>query len=165
MPRLVHDRVFGEGPEQAHQAEILALRRVMARRAVEHLGALGEGDQARVAQIRVSVRTAGAAATCRNEAEHHVVAGLESVDAFADFDDDSRAFVTADHRRGWNQSGDVTVHGVLVGMAHAGCRHLDEHLPALRRVEFDILDAPRLSDLTQNGGSGLHGWSPLGSWL
>ena len=39
---------------------------------------------------------------------------------------------------------------------------LDQHLPGLRRIELDLLDAPRRVELAEDGGLGLHRKPPVG---
>ena len=39
---------------------------------------------------------------------------------------------------------------------------LDQHLPRLRRIELDLLDAPRRVELAEDGGLGLHRKPPVG---
>ena len=122
---------------------------------VEGLGAVGEGGQ-EIAQVGVPVRARRAAAAGGDEPEHHVIAGLEPVDAVSHLLHDPGTFVAADHRRRRYEARDVAVHGVLVGVAHARGHHLDQHLIVFRRIEFDLLDTPRLVVFPQHRCSSSH---------
>ena len=146
--------VLREGAEADHGRDVLALG-VVPDGAV-HLAPRHQ-DTADVAQVRMAGGAGRALAARRHEAEHHVVARLQRGDARADLLDDTGALVAADHRQG---HGHVARDEVLVGVAHAGRRELDEHLTVLGRVELDGLHAPVGVTLPQDGGFGLHGASP-----
>jgi len=140
--------VFGKGTEQAHEAQVLAVERVVAVAAVEDLRALGEGSCG-VAQIRVTVGARRAATAGGNETEDHMVALFEPVDALANFHDDAGSFVAADHGSAGNQPGNVAVERVLVGVAQTRRGHLYEYLTPLWRVEFNLFDAPLFGAVMQ----------------
>ena len=82
-----------------------------------------------------------------------MVTGSQAGHTGADLLDHTGALVTADDGSGHRH---VAGEQVLVGVAHAGRRQLDEDLALLRRVELDGLDAPGLS-VPQHGCFGLHG--------
>jgi hypothetical protein len=128
---LVDDRVVGEGAEHAHQTQILTLG-VMARGAAGDLHA-GAHQGTEVAQVGVASGTGVAATAGRDEAEHDVVAGLEPGHAGADRLDDACTLVPTDDGQ---LEGEVAGDQVLVGVAHARRRELDEDLTLLgdRRV-------------------------------
>jgi len=98
-------------------------------------------------------RTTAAATARRNEPEDHVVAGSQPTDTLANLAHDPRTFVTADDGQG---EGQVARDEVFVAVAHARSLHLHQHLARLGIVELDLLDAPRLVHLPQNGGRRLH---------
>ena len=148
--RLVDHGVGGEGAEAHHGGDVLAPG-VVAHRSVELLAR--HEDAADVAEVRVTRGARGALPAGGDEAQHHVVAGGQAGDAGTHFLDHPGALVSADDGEG---HGHVAGEQVLVGMAHARCRQLDEDLALLRRVELDGLDAPRLT-VPQNSCFGLHG--------
>ena len=113
---------------------------------------------AEVAQVLVPGRARRAAAAGRDEPEHDVVTRLQPADVLADLLDDAGTLVTADDRQLERQ---VAGHEVLVGVTQPRRGQLDEDLPGLRRIELDLLDAPRRVGLPQDGGLGLHGWYPF----
>src|SRR5262249_32268938 len=45
---------------------------------------------------------------------------------------------------------------VVVGVAHSGRGHLDQHLARARCVQFEILDGPRSADIVQDRGAAFH---------
>ena len=152
---LVHDRVLAERAEAHHRPEIGAVRSVVAGRPVE-LCSDQQGCTV-VAEVRVAVRAARAMTAGRDEAEHDVVAGRHGVHPRTDLDHDPGALVAADQRCDRRE---IAGPGVVIGVAHAGCRHLDEDLAGPRRVQRDGLHAPRHVRLPQDGGSGLHVSAP-----
>ena len=95
---------------------------------------------AEVAQVLMAGGAARAPAAGRDEPEHDVVAGRQPADAGADLLHDAGALVAADDRQRERQ---VAGDEVLVGVAHARRRQLDQHLTGPGRVELDLLDAPR----------------------
>ena len=135
--------MLGEGTEQAHQAEVLAVEGVMAGGPVENLRALGEGGGG-VTEVGVTVGAGRATTAGGDETEDDVIAGLQPVHALADLLHDARSLVAADHGRSGNEACDVSVVGVLIGVTQAGGRHLHQHFTPFRRIEFDLLDTPGL---------------------
>jgi hypothetical protein len=156
----VHDGVLGERAEQAHQAEVGAVEQVVAGGAVADLAAGREGGGV-VAQVGVTCHAHLAPAAGGHEPEHHMIAGLEPVDALADLDDHARTLMTPDHGRRRCCAREIAGHDVLVAVAHPGRLELDEHLAVLGRIELDLLDAPRRVEFMQDSSASSHG-SPLG---
>ena len=79
--------------------------------------------------------------------------GASQLDPVADLLDHAGTLVAADDRQLERQ---VAGHEVLVGVAHARGRQLDEHLAGTGRIELDLLDAPRRPDLPQDRCLRLH---------
>ena len=150
---LVDHGVGGEGAEADHGRDVLAAG-VMAHGAVELLPR--HEDAADVAQVRVAGGTGRTLPAGRDEAEHDVVARGQAGHTGTHLLDHAGALVAADDGKG---DGHVAGEQVLVGVAHARRRQLDEDLALLGRVELDGLDAPRLT-VPQNGCFGLHGALP-----
>jgi hypothetical protein len=129
---------------------------VVPRGAVGDLLAEAE-ERAEIAQVLMTRRTAGAAAAGGDEPEHDVIARLQPADALAHLLHHAGALVAADDGQ---LEGQVTGDEVLVRVAHAGAGELDEHLTRLRRVQLDLLDAPRCVRLPQDCGLRLHRYPP-----
>ena len=94
--------------------------------------------------------------------------GLEAGDLWPDLDDFPGAFVTADHRellgahrlRHGRIEHHVPGNEVLVGVAKARSRQLDQHFAGLGGIELDLLHAPLALGLPQDGCCALHDHSP-----
>ena len=63
-------------------------------------------------------------------------------------------FVPEHHRP--PSDAEVAVGVAHVGMAHARCGHLHQHLVRLRRVELDLLHGDGLARMPENGRADLH---------
>src|SRR6185437_13940258 len=133
-----HDRVLGERAEQAHLAVALVL-------VVEAVGAVQlRADyevHAEFAEVLHAPGAVRAAAAAGKEGQDDRVALLDVIDLGPDLDHDAGALVTADDRE---RDRDVASDEVLVGMAQAARRQLDEDLLSVRRVEFDLFEIPLL---------------------
>ena len=149
---LVDHRVGGERAEADHGGDVLAAG-VVAHGPVELLA--GHENAADIAQVRVSRGAGGALPAGGDEAEHHVVARGQAGHSGTHLLDHPGALVAADDGQG---DGHVTGEQVLVRVAHARRRQLDEDLALLGGVELDGLDAPGLT-VPQNSCFGLHGAS------
>ena len=147
---------MSEGAERADaEGEVLPTSRVVTGRAVGQLHA-GGGDGAHVAQVRVARGAARAAAAGRHEAEHHVVTRLHGEHTRTHFEHHASALVATDQRRFGRCPGEVARHQVLIAVAHTAGMDLHQHFACLRRVEFDLLDAPRAAPLPENCSLCLH---------
>jgi hypothetical protein len=150
----VDDCVLGEGAEQRQGADVLAPR-VGAVPAADH-AALHQ-ECAVVAQVLSAGRAPAAAAARRDEREDDVVAHLEALDTRAELLDDPGTLVAAD---GGQQRDAVTDPHVVVRMAQPGGLDPDQNLVELRRIELDLLDAPRRPGFPEDGGLDLHVHAP-----
>ena len=87
-----------------------------------------------------------------------MVAFDDVLDAVADTDDDTGAFVAEDRRR---IAGRIGARGrVQVGVADAAGLQLHEHLTPLRLGEIDLLHLQRRAEFLQDCGPHLHGRGP-----
>ena len=160
---LVDNGVIGERTERADaEAQVLALSMVAAG-AVGELHARGR-DPTEITEVAVPGGATWAATTCRHEPEDDVIPGCHREHSWADFHHDTGALVAADARRFAGCTGKVTSDQVLIAVAHPAGRQLHQHLARLRRIELDLLDAPRRMPLPQNRSLGLHGRTPMSLW-
>ena len=150
---LGHHRPLGERAEQAHLAEVLAVR-VEPERAVRQ--AVLEEQRAEVAQVGHAAGAEPAVPAGRQERADHVVARLEPADAGADLLDDPRPLVPA-HDRVADR--DVTGAQVVVGVAQPGRHEPDSTSPVLGRVEVQLDDLPVLAHVPEHRCPGLHATS------
>ena len=97
-----------------------------------------------------------------------MITGDKFSDSGADLDHDARAFVAHDDRvlLPAKHVEDSLIHGhvasdhVLIGMTHARCRELHQHLVGLRGIEFDLLDDVVGMGGIQHSGPSSH-WFPF----
>src|SRR5215472_8809303 len=148
-----HHRVLGEGPDDAHAAEVLTIL-VEPERLV--LQAADAGPLAGVAQVLLAGGAVTALAADRDVGARDPVAHLHAGHARAGLHHHARALVAADHR----QPPRTPRADVLVRVAQPGRLHPDEHLVRLRRVKLELGDLPRRSRLAQHAGPGLHAAPP-----
>ena len=90
-------------------------------------------------------------------------AGLDAGHAFADLDDDARAFM-AEHG-GEDAFRVVARQRERIGVADAGVGDLDQDLALLRGGHVDLDDLQGFSSLEGDGGFGFHGRVFLSGWL
>ena len=133
---LVDHGVGGEGAEADHGRDVLSPS-VMPHRPIELLA--GHENAADIAQVRVSGGAGRTLPARGNEAEHHVVARSEARHAWPHLLNHPGALVSADHGQ---RDRHVAGKQMLVRVAHARGRQLDEDLALLGWVELDGLDAP-----------------------
>ena len=88
-----------------------------------------------------------------------MIARLHAGHAFADLDDDARAFVSQHGRK--HPFRVITAQGEGVGMADAGVGDADQHLSLFRRGDVDLDDFKRLARGKGHGGTGFHDGSPF----
>src|SRR5580700_3999054 len=100
-----------------------------------------------LADVGPPVDTFAAVPAVGKPGEQDVIAGLEAADARAEVLDDARPLVAEDHReQGWVDSLD----DMEVGMADPARRHPNAHLALPRRIELELLDHKRLTELVEN---------------
>ena len=80
-----------------------------------------------------------------------MVAGLDAGHAFADLDNDARAFM-AQHG-GEDAFGIVARQRERIGVADAGVRDPDQHFALARRLDIDLDDLQGLASGKGNGGA------------
>ena len=83
----------------------------------------------------------------RVKRKYHLVAGLDVLHTVADFADHARALVAEDHRCHGGLL--VSIHGVVIAMAHARADQAHCHLAGLRRVHLDGLYRHRCASLSE----------------
>ena len=86
--------------------------------------------------------------------------GASEYTPWPDLHHDAGALVAADHGGAGVAPGQIAGDEVLVAVAHAGGGELDQHLTVLRRVELDLLDAPRRVEFVQDSSASSHGSPP-----
>ena len=101
-----------ERAEQAHEAEILAVRMV-TRTAIGDLTSATH-ERTEVAQVLMAGRTTRATTARRNESEHDVIARCEPTHSLTHFAHDAGALVSTDDRQRERQ---VAGHEMLIGDA------------------------------------------------
>jgi hypothetical protein len=132
----MHHGVGLEGPENAHQSGVLTPCPVPGGAVTELLAF--QDESAVVAEVLVAARAGRALPAGRDEAEHHVIAWLEAVDARAHLDDFTGSFVAADIREARNRQ--IAGHQMLVRVAKPACREPYQYLTFAWAVELDLLD-------------------------
>ena len=156
--------MFGECADLRDVSEILAIGRVMPKRAIRRHPRRERAcaDVADVFHARCAPPTLPG---YRHERRHHVAAGGELGYPVTDLDDDAGALVAADggrHRRQPERAENVLGRGhqalpnVFIGVAQPRGNELQEHLAGARRVEIDVLDRPRCTVFVQYRGAGSH---------
>jgi len=106
-----------------------------------------------VAEVLVAGGAPPAFATRREERADDVVARSDVVDAVTDLLDDAGAFVPADERV---VAGQVAGARVVIRMAQARGRELDEHLARLGLVEVELDHVPGLAGFPHDCCARLH---------
>ena len=141
---------LGERAEHAHGAEIHSVG-VESETAVRHAALKDRG--AHVAEVLPAGRAVAAGPAARDEAAHHVVAGLDLRDAGAHLLDDPGPLMAADDRVSRWQ---LTVCEVQIRMAQACGGVLNQHLARPGPVEIQLHQFERLARLEQYCSSGFH---------
>ena len=167
--RLVDDAVLGEGAQLGHDVEVLALE-VVAHRSVGDLSGR-ERRRPEVAQVRVSGDAHPAAAADGEEAGRDVIAWLQASYPGSDLENQAATFMPSHHGKepwfrlvGWSLAGShVAFTDVLVRVAQAGGRPLDQNLLFAGRVKVDLLDLPVLLPTPEHRRMRLHFQSPCAS--
>ena len=151
---LVHHRVRLEGAEHAHEPGVLAADAVAGRCRRESWLAF-QDQRAVVAEVLVAAGAGRALSARGDEAQHHVVARCQPLDAGADLDHLAGALVAADVGEAGHRQ--VAGQQMLVGMAQAARREPYQHFAFARAVELDLLDRPVLADSPEHRCHVLHG--------
>ena len=154
--------VLGEGAQLGHHVEGLAVE-VVPDRAIGDLAGR-KGGRTEVAEIGVAGDAHLAATTDREEAGGHVVTGLKAGDVWTHLEDHPSPFVPAHHGEesgpGWLTGTGLRAHlarlEMLVRVAQARCRPLDQRLMPRGCIEIDFLDPPVLVPAPQDRCMCLH---------
>jgi hypothetical protein len=97
----------------------LTLERVVSGGAIRNLHTFCELSSANITQIRISLRAHPTSSACRDKSEDDMVAGFKPRHTFANFNNDSGAFVSTNDRHWGSCSRQITSHEVFIGMAHS----------------------------------------------
>ena len=84
------------------------------------------------------VRAVAASAAHGIERQDHFVAGLQPVDALANFCNCAGTFMSEDHRA-YEVFG-VPIYGVVIGVANAGADHFEQDFASFGRINLQHLD-------------------------
>ena len=121
--------------------------------------AVGPGDDAAGAQIRMAREALRAGAAKPGEAGDDMVARPHAGHVVADRLDDPGALV-AEHDRPVEREAPDPVDDMQIAVADPGRDGAHQHLAAPRLVDLDRLDRQRLVHLAKHGSCGFHGFRP-----
>ena len=112
------------------------------------------GHPDRLAQVGLGVQTVFAFPTFRRVERDHVITRLQAGHAFANLQDNTRAFMTQDRRKQAFRVG--TRQGEFIGVTNSGCLNFDQNLARAGAIKVDLHNLQRFSGLSGHCCSGAH---------